>query len=61
LDPVVNRIKEVREDYPAASHKPQHKEAHALALQDATTKVTSLPYFQEKTEPEASPQDDKAA
>jgi len=60
LASVVDHVEEVRTDFPTALHRVPHPTAHAEGvLQEARAKVAAHPYFQEKTEAEASREDDK--
>ena len=59
LHSVVDHIREIRTDYPAAMQQLPHPAAHAeTMMQDARTKVADHPYFKQRTEPEASQEDE---
>ena len=56
----VDHIREVRADHPAALQQLPHPAAHAEpVMQDARTKVAGYSYFQHRTGPEASREDDQ--
>ena len=59
LHSVVEHIKEVRTDYSAGLEQLPHPAAHSeVVMQDARTKVADHPYFQQRTDPKASREDE---